>query len=157
VNWGTLDFKFENTLDYPIRIEATASGGKTTVSILGTETRNYRVKLDAFVISKTPYETEYQTMQAGNSSGYKDGDVIVSPHSGYYVESYIYKYDLVTDKLLSKDYIDDSRYRVRNKVVAKIEGATTPEQPGGSTTPEQPGGETPTPPPVDTPAETPTP
>lgn len=157
VNWGTLDFKFKNNLDYPIRIEAVAKGGTTTITIYGTETRNYRVKLGATVINKTAYETEYQVMDANNKEGYKNGDVIVSPHSGYYVESYIYKYELDSDKLISKDYIDDSRYRVRNKVVAKIEGSTTPEQPGGSTTPEQPGGETPTPPPVDPPAETPTP
>ena len=147
VNWGTLDFQFKNNLDYPIRIEATAKGGTTTITIYGTETRNYRVKLDATVISKTPYATEYQVMEAGNASGYKNGDVIVSPHSGYYVESYIYKYDLETDKLIAKEYIDDSRYRVRNKVVAKIEGASTPTEPGG---------DSPTPP-AETPTETPTP
>lgn len=167
VNWGTLDFKFRNNQDYPIRIEATAKGGTTTITVYGTETRNYRVKLAATVIYKTPYETEYQVMEANNKGGYKNGDVIVSPHSGYYVESYIYKYELDSDKLISKDYIDDSRYRVRNKVVCKIEGTTTPDQPGGgtdtptepggTTTPDIPGGETPTPPPVETPPETPTP
>lgn len=164
VNWGTLDFKFENDSDYPIRIEATAKGGTTTITLKGTETRTYRVELKANVLSKTSYETEYQVMEPNNKKGYKDGDVIVSPYSGYYVESYMYKYDLQTGELISKDYIDDSRYRVRNKVVCKIEGGTTTPGSGtttpdggtttpdggttpdsGTTTPEQPGGETPTP------------
>lgn len=170
VNWGTLDFKFENNTDYPIRIEATAKGGTTTITLKGTETRNYRVELKASILSKTSYETEYQVMEPNNKEGYKNGDVIVTPHSGYYVESYIYRYALDTGELISKDYIDDSRYRVRNKVVCKIEsGTTTPEggtttpdggttaPDSGTTTPEQPGGETPTPPPAETPSETPTP
>jgi len=148
VNWGTLDFKFRNNLDYPIRIEATAKGGTTTITIYGTETRNYRVKLGAVTLYKTPYETEYEVKEAG--SGYKNGDVLVTPYTGYYVESYIYRYELDSDKLISKDYIDDSRYRVRNKVVVKIESETPPA-------PGQSGGDTTTPPSTDTPAEGSTP
>lgn len=152
VSWGALDFQFKNNTDYPVRIAATAKGGSTTVTLYGTETRNYRVKLGAKIVSKTPYETEYKIMEANNKEGYKDGDRIVSPHSGYYVESYIYKYELDSDKLISKEYIDDSTYRVRNAVICKIETPTddtipeetTPETPPSSTTPE-----------INTPEETP--
>ena len=135
VNWGTLDFRFENTLDYPIRIEATANKGTTTVTLLGTETRDYRVELDANIIERTPYATEYETYTADNNKGYKDGDYIVKPHTGYFVKSYIYKYEIDSDKLIAKEYLDDSNYRVRNAVVCKIETGSTPETPPVTTDP----------------------
>ena len=53
VSWGSVDFQFKNNLDYPVRIEATASGGTTTITIWGTETRDYEVKLESEILSKT--------------------------------------------------------------------------------------------------------
>lgn len=35
VAYGSIDFKFKNTTDYPVKIVATTGGGKVTVSILG--------------------------------------------------------------------------------------------------------------------------
>jgi len=136
VSWGSLDFQFRNDLDYPVRIEATAKGGTTIVTLWGTETRNYRVELDSKVITKTPYKTEYQVMEPNNEEGYNDGDFIVSPHSGYYVESYIYKYEKESGKLIAKEYIDDSNYRVRNAVVCKIESSSGDESVPDETVPE---------------------
>ena len=46
VSWGGPDFKFRNNTDYPIRIEATASGGTTTVKIIGTDTKDYYIKME---------------------------------------------------------------------------------------------------------------
>lgn len=36
VSYGTIDFKFKNNTEYPIKISASASGGKVTVAIHGT-------------------------------------------------------------------------------------------------------------------------
>lgn len=36
VAYGSIDFKFKNTTDYPIKIVSTTGGGKVTVSIVGT-------------------------------------------------------------------------------------------------------------------------
>ena len=138
VSWGTLDFCFKNNLDYPIRIEASAKGGTTTVTICGTDVRNYRVQLAATVVEKTPYATEYKEMPQNNKEGYKDGDYIVKPHSGYFVKSYIYKYEMDSDKLISKEYIDDSNYRIRNAVVCKIIPSSDDDNNSESTT-DSPG------------------
>ena len=41
VSWGTLDFKFKNNTEYPIRIEAWVSGGQVHVKLIGTDTKDY--------------------------------------------------------------------------------------------------------------------
>lgn len=159
VNWGTIDFRFKNELDYPVRIDAVAKGGKTTISLMGTETRNYRTELKSTTLATIPYETEYQTYPADNKEGFKDGQQLVSPYKGRQVETYLYKYDLVTGAFLSKEYIAESNYRKRNAVVCKIETAspepTTPEETVPDTTEPPTVPETTTPPsvPETTPSE----
>ena len=123
VSWGTIDFRFKNTTDYPVRIEASANGGETTVTIVGTETRDYRVELESDILSKTEYKTTYQTMSPNNSDGYKDGDFITEPYTGYDVKTYLCKYALDSDEQISKDLIDHSKYKKRDAVVCKIETA----------------------------------
>ena len=43
VAYGSIDFKFRNTTDYPIKIVSTTGGGKITVSIVGTAWEPARV------------------------------------------------------------------------------------------------------------------
>lgn len=127
VSWGSIDFRFKNTLDYPVRIEAIASGGETTVSLIGTELRDYRVELESDILSTTEYDTTYQTMKADNEEGYKDGDYITEPYNGYEAKTYLCKYDSHSGKLLSKDLIAHSKYRKRDAVICKIETEDTSE------------------------------
>lgn len=121
VSWGSIDFRFRNSSDYPIRIEATASGGTTTVTLIGTEVRDYRVELEYEELSKQEYSISYKTMSANNSEGYKDGDYITEPYTGYKIKTYRCKYDKTTDELLSRDYIDQSTYKKRDGVICRIE------------------------------------
>ena len=132
VSWGSIDFQFKNNSDYPIRIEAAASGNKTTVSIIGTETRDYEVKLETEILSQINYDTVYQTMAADNPDGYKDGDVITTPYIGYKANSYLVKYKLGTNKEISRELIAYSEYKKRDKVICKIE--TAPDVPGSDPT-----------------------
>lgn len=124
VNWGTLDFVFRNTMSYPICIEATASGGSVTVSIIGTDDRNYYVKIDSQTIRTHSYATTYEEMAADNEKGYKDGDVIVSPYTGHDVETYRCKYNKQTNELISKESEAVSNYRKRDAVICKIKSDT---------------------------------
>lgn len=123
VSWGSIDFRFRNSSDYPIRIEATASGGTTTVTLIGTEVRDYRVELEYEELSKQDYSISYKTMSADNPDGYKDGDYIVEPYTGYSIKTYRCKYDKVTDELLSRDFIDQSTYKMRDGVICRIENS----------------------------------
>ena len=121
VSWDTLDFCFTNNLDYPIRIDAKAVGGSVTVTICGTDTKDYYVEMEYEVLHKTEYETTYKTLPEDNEDGYKDGDVIVSPATGYRVKTYRCRYNKTTKQLISKDFEAISDYSKRDKVICKIE------------------------------------
>lgn len=132
VSWGSIDFRFKNNTDYPVRIEASSDGGTTTVSIIGTELRNYRVELESEILSTTEYSTTYQTMSANNSEGFKDGDVIVEPYTGYHAKTYFATYNKETGELISRTFIAESKYRKRDAIICKISGNTS-----STTQPEQ--------------------
>ncbi len=121
VRWDKTDFQFCNNGTYPIRIQAKADGGDVTVTLIGTEIRDYRVALEYESIEKSTYGVTYQKMAADNVDGYKDGDYIVEPCDGYKVKTYLCKYDKATDKQISRDFIEQSNYVARDAVICKIE------------------------------------
>jgi len=125
VSWGSIDFRFRNNHDYPVRIDASAEGGTVTVTLVGTNEKDYYVELEYETVNKEDYSLTYQTMSANNKEGYKDGDYIVQPYTGYTVKAYRCKYSNETKELLSRELIDKSVYRKRDGVICKIEGNNT--------------------------------
>ncbi len=120
VAWGGPDLKIKNNTEYPIRIEATASGGTVTVSLIGTDTKDYYIKMDYEIDWKEPYNTIYEEMTDQNPEGYLDGDVIISPYTGYKITTYKCKYDKQTNELISRDKEVTSIYSKRDQVICKI-------------------------------------
>jgi len=121
VNWGTSDFCFVNTTNWPIKIEAYRRDGKMTMRIYGTDEKDYYVKMTYKVLGSTPYETVYQEIDPNdNPKGYKDGQVITDPYTGYHVVTYKNKYSKETNELIESRLERDFTYSVRNKVIAKI-------------------------------------
>ena len=120
VSWGSIDFLFKNNSNNPIRIEAKAEGGKTTVSIYGIDDKDYTVKVEYEILSETKSTDTTQEMPADNAEGFKDGDYIVEPYNGYHIVTYRCRYDKATGKLISKDEEATSIYRVRNGIICKI-------------------------------------
>ena len=134
VSWGGPEFRFRNDTQYPIRIEASASGGQVTIKLVGTHTKDYYVKMKYEVLETTEYEIIEQEMPADNEKGYRDGDIIISPYTGYKVVTYRCKYDKQTDRMISKTKEAESIYNKRDQVVCKIvTDETLPTDP--STTP----------------------
>jgi len=138
VSWGTLDFQFRNNMDYPIKIEATANRGSVTVSIYGTDERDYYVEMEYVVTGTEPYQTIYKDYAADNKEGYKDGEEIVSPYTGYTAVTYRCKYKKDTKELISRDFEAKSVYGKRDKVVCRIKDAPAPTTP--SVNPDAIGG-----------------
>lgn len=149
VSWGGPEFKFTNNTDYPIRIEAEVSDGYVKINLVGTDLKDYYVKMEYQILSVKNAETEYKEFPKDNEKGYKDGDVITTPYTGYTVKTYKCKYSKETDELISRDFEAQSVYKSRNKVIAKI--VTETEAP----TTEAPT-EAPTQPSTDPPTEAPT-
>lgn len=120
VSWGTIDYKFKNNTDYPIKIVAyRGSSGGVTVELYGTDVTNYTVEMEYIVLSTTPYETIYQEDE---SIAEGDSKVDTTGSTGYVVETYKYIYD-ASGSLVSKTYVAKSAYNQRNKVVLVAPGS----------------------------------
>ena len=137
VSWGTLDYKFKNNTDYPIRIEASVSDGQVHVTLIGTDTKDYYVKMTYETVEgPTEGKVVYEDYAPGNKEGYKDGDVIQTAYTGRTVKSYRVKYSKATDEKLSSTYEATSRYKSRNKIIARVtEPTPPPTEPPENTTP----------------------
>lgn len=140
VSWGGPHFRFKNNTEYPIRIEAEASGGKVTVRILGTDTKDYYVKMEYEQYNMVWWNTEYveMTPDEAKAKGYTDGQVICTPYNGSTVQTYKLKYSKDTDELISKEKEALSIYNCRNYMICKIVDTENKEDP------DNPGTDTPT-------------
>lgn len=148
VSWGGPEFRFRNNTNYPIRIEAEDSGNKVKVKLIGTDEKDYYVKMEYEVTGTVYPETKTVEISADNNpNGYKDGQVITTPYTGYTVNTYKCKYDKETDELISRSFDRTSKYKYRNKEIASIVSKAEP------TTPVTPTPE-PTTPPATTPVAT---
>ena len=123
VSWGSIDFEFRNNTDSPIRIEAYSDGGNTTVTLKGIDSKDYYVEMEYEVLSTSRYSTTYKTMAADNKEGYKDGDYITTPYTGYKVKTYRCKYNKQTKELITKELEAESTYKKRDAVICKIDSA----------------------------------
>ena len=124
VNWGTLDLKFRNNTDHPIRIEANADNGYVTVTLIGTDDKSYYVEMEYKIEKEYQWETVEKKMKEDNEKGYEDGEVIQSGWMGYSVDTYKCKYDKETDELISKEFETHSEYEKRDKLICKIDKPT---------------------------------
>jgi len=121
VNWGTADFRFENTSAWPIKIEAYRKNGKMTMRIYGTDEKDYYVKMTYKVLDKTEYEVVYKEIDPNNNpEEYEDGEVLITPYTGYHVKTYKNRYNKETNKLIETVQERDFTYSHRDKVVVKF-------------------------------------
>ncbi len=128
VSWGTTDFKFTNTSNFPIKLEAYRKEGKMTMRIYGTDEKDYYIKMTYKVLSTKAYETVYEEVDPSNNpKGYRDGQELVSPYTGYRVVTYKNKYDKQTNELIESTQERDAVYSHRNRVVVKF---VTPQTEG---------------------------
>lgn len=153
VNWPSADFKFVNTTNYPIKIEAYRRNGKMTMRLYGTDEKDYYVKMTYKILGSKPYKVVYQEVDPNNNpKKYTDGQELVGPYTGYRVATYKNKYDKKTDKLIETTLERDFTYSHRDQVIVKFvdPNAKPPEGEGTDkpgTEPTTPGTDTPTTPP----------
>ena len=146
VSWGGPDFRFKNNTSYPIRIEAEVSGGKVKVKLIGTDEKDYYIKMESKIVEVLSPKTVEETYTAAEAKakGLKNGEVKQQPVTGYTVYSYKCKYDKETDALISRDYEATSNYVKKDKIVVVITADAT----------EPPATEAPTDPPATQPPAT---
>ena len=145
VNWGTVDFKFKNNTDYPIKIEAFMKDGYLNIKLHGTKVNENYVKIVTVPISSTPIKTTYKedpSIEPGTVKVDQDG------HTGHVVEVYKYIYDK-DGKQLSKTYLGKDVYKMQEKVILVAIGELPSASPSPTDT-SPPPTDTPTPSPTDT-------
>ena len=131
INWGTIDFRFKNNTDYPLKIETEVSGRDLTVRLIGTKTHDNYIKTEYTVISTTPFQTiqkEDESVPPGESIAQTDG------FTGYVVDTYKNYYDKDGNHL-EKVYVGRSTYRVQNRIILIPIPESEPEDPGATETP----------------------
>ncbi len=127
VEWRTPDFQFSNTTGYPIQIEASASKGKVTIQILGTDERSYYIKMESKVTATQEPGTRYKKFEFDNKEGLADGDVIRDGVAGFTVKTYKCKYDKANGNLLSRDFVATTQYEMVDEIVARVTPEPTTE------------------------------
>ena len=132
IYWGALDFRFVNNTPFPLRIDASVYDGYVFIDLVGTETRDYTVKLDYSVKEedKAEEKTIYIHPDMKDYSKFKDykhGETIQTAYDGYKVKTYMYKYDL-DGNYLSTSWINDSNYDRRDKEIAYLLDPSKPMQ-----------------------------
>lgn len=161
VDYGNLDYRFENNTNAPVKVVADyhqKNGAHwLTMQLYGTKPDDTKVKMDCIRLSTTNYETVYKpdpSVPAGTTK------VSITPYTGRKVEAYrcIYAAD---GTLLSRTLENVSTYHKRDKVILYNPADAhlyAPESPAPSPTPTPSTAPTtePTPTPSATPAVVPT-
>lgn len=122
VSWGGPDFRFKNNTNYPIRVEAEVADGKVKIKLIGTDEKDYYVKMEAKTVEVLNFETieEEYTAAEAKAKGYTNGQVKQQGVTGYTVYSYKCKYDKETDELISREYEATSNYVKKDKIVIVV-------------------------------------
>ena len=113
VVYGIKDFKFKNTRNYPIKIEASVSAGVVTFSIYGIKEENeYTVKILPKITQTTPYTTKNivdPSLVPGTTKLSQGG------MNGCKVTTYKEKY--LNGTLISSEVISNDVYQVMTRIV----------------------------------------
>lgn len=140
VSWGYVDFCFRNNSNYPIRIEATAKKGNVTVKLLGTDYKDYYVKIISTTKSVTEFTEVQQEFPVDNEFGYVNGQIVSSGRTGYVFETYRCKYDKSTGKEIGRSLEAVSTHKKADTIIALV---PTPEPSEPETSePDHTGSET---------------
>ncbi len=114
VYWGSIDFQFKNSTNYPLRIDAEVSGGKVNIALVGTDENHYTVEIETERTATEPYETITKEGSGSYQSGYTGYT--------YVITRYVYDQDgnlVRTDSTADLDNLGGlgtSKYSKRDQV-----------------------------------------
>ena len=113
VVYGVKDFKFKNSREYPIKIEATVNGGIAEFKIYGVQQQEeYEIRILPVTTGSIPYSTKY-TQDASLAPG--QHVVSQSGHAGYKVTTY--KEVRLNGNVISKEVISNDTYSPMHTII----------------------------------------
>ncbi len=128
VAYGSVDFRFRNNTDYPIKVVAGTNGSTLTVSLVGTKTQDKRVEIVTQTLSSDPFQVIYEddpSLEPGKTKTKTGG------YPGYKTASYRVVY--IDGKEVSRTLENNSTYKRVDKVV--LRGPEKTEEPPVTTDP----------------------
>lgn len=115
VVYGSIDFKFKNTRNYPIIINASAKNGIARVDIYGIkEEAEYEVEISTKILSYIPYSVKYET-----NKSLKAGTEKVTQNGMNGVKSITYKILKLNGQQVSSEVLSTDTYDPMNKIIEK--------------------------------------
>ena len=115
VSWGSPDFKFKNSRNYPIKIVATTSNKNLYIKIYGMkEEVEYEVELVSYKTGTVPYSTVYTT-DASLPKG--QTKVVQSGSNG--AKSVAYRVLKLNGKEVSRTLLSKDTYSPHNQIIAR--------------------------------------
>lgn len=115
VSYGSIDFQFKNTRNYPIKIVCSSDNGVCSIEIYGIkEDVEYDVVIESSVTETIPFMTKYK-----DNPNLPSGEevLIVSGSNGYKSEAY--KVLKLNGKVVSRTLLSKDSYNVRNAEIEK--------------------------------------
>ena len=113
VVWGSIDFKFKNERDYPIKIESSVSGGVCTVSFYGLRRQTeYDIEIETDFIRTIKYTTKYDY-----DSNKKAGTVLQGGANGSVVDAYRVYY--LNGQFVKREKLSRDTYDAQARIIAK--------------------------------------
>lgn len=115
VDFGNIDYKFKNTLSYPIYIQSYTSGGNICFNIFS----NSSLKSKSYDLSSEVYATiqpgtkyvDDSTMPAGQT------EVVQNPYTGYKVK--VYMKTIQNGAVIAQDMVSDDFYRPVDGIIKR--------------------------------------
>lgn len=115
VDYGNIDYKFKNTLPYPMYIEGYTSGGSVYFNVYSNSSlqgKTYDISNDVYatVQAGTKYIDD-PTMPVGQT------EVVQKPYTGYKVK--VYKKTIENGNVVSQELVSDDYYRPVDGVIKR--------------------------------------
>ena len=119
----SLDFKFKNNRNYPIKIKAVVNGGTIQVDIFGVkEESDYDVEIESYITSYIPAKVEYE-----NDSSLAEGTEVVKEYGSSGFRSETYKILKKDGNIISRTLVSRDVYNGHSKVIRKGTKKVVPE------------------------------
>lgn len=115
VSWGTIDFCFKNTREYPIKVVSKVEGGVAKVSICGIkEEKEYDITIQSTVTEKIPYTVSYIDDETLN-----EGQEVVQQSGAEGAKSITYKIVKYNGMVISKTVLSTDSYSAMERIIKR--------------------------------------
>lgn len=125
VSWGTIDFCFKNTRNYPIKIVSSVKNGVVTTEIYGLkEEKEYEIVIESTITEVLPYTINYV-----RNNSMEQGSNIIKQYGANGAKSVTYKVVKYNGAIISKTLLSNDTYSPLERIIVqgtkKVEGANT--------------------------------